>query len=82
MKETYRRRVSAWVAEHLTDAFMLGGGVVFYGGMFYRPLAVAWAAANVLLFLAGFVACFAAFVAVQFRRDGDCPCCRPGRDGD
>jgi hypothetical protein len=51
MTETYWRRVSAWVADHLTDAFMIGGGLVFYGGMFYRPLAVAWAVANVLLAL-------------------------------
>jgi hypothetical protein len=74
MKATYWRRVSAWVADHLTDAFMYGGAAVYYGAMFYRPLTVAWAVANVLLGLVGCVACFGAFVAVQFRR--------PGRDGD
>jgi hypothetical protein len=71
--------VSAWVADHLTDAIMIGGGVVFYGGFFYRPLLVVWAVANALIGLVGIGAILVAIVTVLFRRGG-CPCCGPGRD--
>jgi hypothetical protein len=79
MKETYWVRVGDRVVDHLTDAFLIGGAVVFYGSFFYRPLTVVWAVANVLLAVVGTGGVFVAIGIRLFSRGGY-PRCRPISD--
>jgi hypothetical protein len=71
--------VGDWVVDMTPAAYLLGLAVVFFGGMVYKPLAVAVAEAMIVANVLFLLGCAVGFVAVQFRRDEDCPG-RAGRD--